>query len=97
MTINDNISTRVCKTGHGPLILFCHSRCDLDLYPIDPKINREHLLSMTYVFIKFEKAGPNQTLVIDRTWLYSTDGWTDRRTGAKQYAPIFERGHNNNN
>ena len=34
-------------------MLLCHSHCDLDLYPIDPKINREHLLSMTNVFIKF--------------------------------------------
>ena len=30
-----------------PLMLLCHSHYDLDLYTIHPKIDREHLLSMT--------------------------------------------------
>ena len=59
-----------------PLMLLCHSHCNLDLYPIDPKIDMVQLLSMTNVCIKFEKAGPNQTLVIDRTMLDTTDGRT---------------------
>ena len=39
---------------------------------------------MTNVCMKFEKAGPNQTLVIDRTGR-QTDGQTD----AKEYTPYF--------
>ena len=38
---------------------------------------------MANVCMKFEKAGPNQTLVIDRTRLYKTDGRSDGQTGAK--------------
>ena len=57
-----------------PPMLLCHSHCDLVLYLTDPKIDREHLLCMTNVCMKFEKAGPNQTLVIDHTRLYTTDG-----------------------
>ena len=52
--------------------------------------------------MKFEKAGSNQTLVIDWTSLYTMDrqtgGQRTDRTGAKQYrstALFFERGHNN--
>ena len=69
----------VCKTGYAHLMLLCHSHCDLDLYPIELKINREHLCSITNVCMKFEKAGPKQTLVIDRTRLYTTDGPSDRQ------------------
>ena len=58
-------------------MLLCHSHCDLDLFPIDPKINREHPFSISNVCIKFEKAGPNQTEFIDRTSLYKTDRRTD--------------------
>ena len=53
-------------------MLLCHSHCDL--YPIDPKIDREHLLCMNNVRMKFGKAWPDQTLVIDWTRLYTTDG-----------------------
>ena len=66
-------------------MMLCHN--DLDLYQIDPKIDREHLLSMTDVCNKFKKAGSNQTLVIDRTRLYMKEGRTDRKTGAEQYTP----------
>ena len=51
---------------------------NLDIYPIDPKINREHLLSMTNACMKFEKAELNQTLVIDKPRLYMKDRLTDR-------------------
>ena len=60
------------KQDMPPLMLFCHSHCDF--YPIELKIDREHLLSMTNVCMKFEKVWPNQTLSIDRTSLYTTDG-----------------------
>ena len=40
---------------------------------------------MTNVCRKSEHIGPNQTLVIDRTRLYTTDRWTNGHTGAKQY------------
>ena len=42
------------------LEIYVKGHCDLDLYLIDSKINTEHLLSITNVCIKFEKAGPNQ-------------------------------------
>ena len=38
------------------LAIYVKGYCDLDLYQIDPKINKKHLLSM-----KFKKAGPNWT------------------------------------
>ena len=71
-------------------MLLCHSHCDLDLYPIDPKIDREHLLSMTNVCMKFENAGPNQILVFDLTRLYTTDGPTDQRMQSN--IPLFFEG-----
>ena len=44
--------------------------------------------------MKFEKTGPNQTVVIDRTRLYTTDRrtelWTDRCKAI--YTLFFERG-----
>ena len=66
-----------------PLMLLCHSHCTLDLNPIELKIDREHLLSMTNVWMKVDKAGLNQTLVIDRT---------DRQTGVMQYTPSSSKG-----
>ena len=68
-------------------MLHCHSHCDLDLYPIDPKIDREHLLSITNICMKFEKAGPNQTLVIDGDKVVYAG-----QTGAKQYTPLLRSG-----
>ena len=45
---------------------------------------------MKNVCMKFEKAGPHQTLVIDWTRKY------DGRTGAKQYTPSFLKGGGHN-
>ena len=68
------------KQDMPPLSMrLCHSHCDLDLYPTEPKIDREHLLSMTNVCMKFKKAEPNITLKIDRTMLYMMDRPTDRQ------------------
>ena len=49
---------------------------------------------MTNVCMKFEKAGPNQTLVIDliRKCEGRTDGRTDGQTGAKQHTPSSSKG-----
>ena len=58
-------------------MVLCQSHCDLDLNPIDPKIDREHSRSMANVCMKCEKAGPNQTIVVDWTMLYTMDGPTD--------------------
>ena len=41
---------------------------------------------MTNVCMKFEKAGPNQTLVIDQTRLYTTDGLADSCTAISSRA-----------
>ena len=83
-----------CKKGHAPLTLLCHSHCDLDLYLIDPKIDTEHLLSVTNVCMKFEKARPKQTLVIDRTRLYTINGWTKPWTDRCKaiYPHLFQEG-----
>ena len=56
---------------------------------------------MTNVCMKFEKAGPTQTLLNDPTSLYMTERQTDQatngQTDAKQYTPLFfERGYNYN-
>ena len=42
--------------------------------------------------IKFEKAGPNQTVVIDRTSLYTRDGWTDREVQSNM-PPLLRKGY----
>ena len=73
-------------------MLLYHSHCDLDLYPINPKINGEHLLSMTNVCMNSEIAGTNHTLVIDRTRLYMTDRRMNQRTGSKQSTPSSSMG-----
>ena len=36
-------------------MLLCHSHSDLELNPIDPKIHRDHLLSISDVCMKFNK------------------------------------------
>ena len=70
--------------------IYIEGHCDLDFHLIDPKINREHLRSMTNVRMKSEKARPNQTVVIDQTRKYNS--LSDEQTGAKQYT----RGRHNN-
>ena len=51
---------------------------------------------MTNVCLKFEKAWPNQTQVINRTRLHMTDGRTDQWTDSCKaiYSLFFEVGHN---
>ena len=75
---------------------------DLDLWPTDLKINRDHLLTKDYLPPKFEASGAKRYWVISCTrWratdiptYRSTDIPTDRPIGAKQYALLFQRGHN---
>ena len=61
---------------------------DLDLWPTDLKINRDHLLTKDYQTTKFEASGAKRYWVISCTRLRATD----RPTGAKQYALLFQRG-----
>ena len=79
---------------------------DLDLWPTDLKINRDHLLTKDYLPTKFEASWAKHSWVISCTRLRDTDIPTDRHTdrhtyrptyrptGAKQYAPPFSKGHN---
>ena len=69
------------------------SHCDLDLYPIERQINKEYLLSLTNVCMKFEKAGPYQTLVTDWTRLYTTDRRTERQVQSNITLFFERRGH----
>ena len=73
---------------------------DLDLWPTDLKINRDHLLIKDYLPTKFEASGAKPSWVISCTRLRETDiptdgptdGPTDRPTCATQYAPPFSKG-----
>ena len=69
---------------------------NLDLWPTDLKINRDHLLTKDYLPTKFEASGAKRYWVISCTRLRATDIPTDiptyRPTGAKQYALLFQRG-----
>ena len=69
---------------------------DLDLWPTDLKINRDHLLIKDYLPTKFEASGAKPSWVISCTRLRATgiptDIPTDRPTGATQYAPPFSKG-----
>ena len=47
------------------------------------------------VCMKFEKAGPNQTIVIDQTRLYMTDGPTDRQVQSNIPPCSLKWGHKN--
>ena len=90
----------ICKTGYVPLMMLCHRKpvyqsmlrvtVTLTFIPLTPKINREHLLSMNFVYIKSEKAGPNQTVGINWTRKYNRRA--DGQTGAKQYTPFSSKG-----
>ena len=79
-------------------MLLFHSHCELDLYPIEPKIDMEHLLSMNNVYMKFGKAGQNQTLVIDWTKVvyYRRSEQTNQQTDRYKaiYPLFFQGGHN---
>ena len=72
--------------GHAPPNGALLQLQSLDLYLIETEIDREHL-TMTNICMKFEKTGPNQTLVIVQTRLYTMDGCTDGQTDAQQYTP----------
>ena len=71
---------------------------DLDLWPTDLKINRDHLLTKDYLPTKFQASEAKRSSVISCTRLRATDIPTYiptyRPTGAKQYALLFQRGHN---
>ena len=62
----------------------------------DLKINRDLLLIKDYLPTKFEASGAKPSSVISCTRLRETDiptdGRTDRRTCATQYAPPFSKG-----
>ena len=75
----------VCKTGQTPLALLCDSHSDLDLYPIDPKIEREHQLCMTNVCMKLDQS---------KLYLLIKQGciqWRDRQVQSNIY-PLLPRG-----
>ena len=78
----DNNNKSVYKTRHVLTATLSQLKVTLTLTfnLLTPKTNRDHLLYMTNVCMKFKKAGPNQTLVIDRTRLYTTDRRTGQRT-----------------
>ena len=40
--------------------------CDLDLWPINPKVNRAHLLTKTNTHVKFEDCGAKRSQVIEQ-------------------------------
>ena len=53
---------------------------DLDLWPTDLTINRDHLLIKDYLPTKFEASGAKRSWVISCTRLRATDIPTDRQT-----------------
>ena len=69
---------------------------DLDLWPNDLKISRDHLLIKDYLPTKFEASRAKPSWVISCTRLRATDiptyRPTYRPTGATQYAPPFSKG-----
>ena len=65
---------------------------DLDLWPTDLKINKDHLLTKDYLPTKFEASGAKRYWVISCTRLRDTDIPTDRPTCATQYAPPSSKG-----
>ena len=79
----------VCETLMPP---FPNMNFDLDLWPTDLKINRDHLLIKDYLPTKFEASGAKPSWVISCTRLRATDIPTDRPTGATQHAPPFSKG-----
>ena len=70
---------------------------DLDLWPTDLKINRDHLLIKGYIHTKFEVKPVKRSQVI-RCTSYGrptdrpTDRPTNRPTCATLYAPLFSKG-----
>ena len=66
-------------------------KCDLDLWPRNPKFNRSHLLIMTNHYPKLEDPWAMSSLVIDRTMFVY--GPTDM-CSEQLYSHFFEGGHN---
>ena len=67
--------------------------CDLDLWPTDLKINRDHLLTKDYLPTKFEAHGAKRYWVISCTRLRDTDIPTYRPTDrCKAICPPFSKG-----
>ena len=68
---------------------------DLDLWPTDLKINRDHLLIKDYLPTKFEASGAKRFLSYQLQKVkgdWHTDWQTDGPTCATQYAPPFLKG-----
>ena len=70
---------------------------DLDLWPTDLNINRDHLLIMDYQLTKFEASGAKRSWVISCTRLRETDIPTDRPTDRRTdicnaICPPFSKG-----
>ena len=72
-----SINIDVCETLMPP---FPNMTFDLDLWPTDLKINRDHLLIKDYLPTKFEASGAKPSWVISCTRLRATDIPTDGRT-----------------
>ena len=77
---------------------------DLDLWPTDLNINRDHLFTKDYLPTKFEASGAKRYWVISCTRLRATDIPTDRPTYRPTYRHtdrqvqsnmplLFQRGH----
>ena len=82
----------VCETLMPP---FPNMTFDLDLWPTDLKINRDHLLIKDYLPTKFEASGAKPSWVISCKKVKTdrhTDRPTDGPTCATQYAPPFSKG-----
>ena len=75
ITLESNID--VCETLMPP---FPNMTFDLDLWPTDLKINRDHLLIKDYLPTKFEASWTKPSWVIGYTRLRATDIPTDRHT-----------------
>ena len=77
-------------------MLVTNKTFELDFWPTDLKINRDHLLIKDYLPTNFEASGAKPSWVISCTRLRETDiptdGRMDRLTCATQYAPPFSKG-----
>ena len=72
--------------------LYKDQQFDLDLWPCDLKISREHLISQGILCTKFDNFQAQKSKDIKWTLLgLQTDQETNQPTSAKQYAPFFQR------
>ena len=84
------VNIDVCETLMPP---FPNMTFDLDLWPTDLKINRDHLLIKDYLPTKFEASGAKPSWVISCTRLRETDIPTDM---CNAICPSFFKGGHNN-